>query len=453
MSRTIAAIATPLMTGGLSVIRISGDNATTVADKIFISVSEKKLSSLKGYTATYGNIVNNGEIIDDCVALVFLAPHSYTGENTVEFSCHGGMHVTQTVLELALNNGAVIAQPGEFTKNAFLNGKLDLTQAEAVADLISASGEKALKAARSQAGGKLFKKCEEITENLVFLSSHLAAWADFPDEIEEEVEQANLSTSLMENVDKLKALRDSFSKVEKVKSGINVCIAGKPNAGKSTLMNKLCGKERSIVSDIAGTTRDVVDIHSEIDGINVRFFDTAGIRSTTDTIEEIGVRKSKEMMRDSDFVIAVFDGSQPISDEDIDIIDCCDDNFIAVINKTDLDSQIDSRIIEEKFGKTLYISADTEENMDRLKATLAEMFSSFEVDYNSALISNTRQYECVQSCIENLSTAIEGVENGLPYDVVTVVIEDGITNLLELTGKVASKEVVDQIFERFCVGK
>lgn len=454
MSETIAAISTALMSSGIGVIRISGDNSIDVADKIFRSINGKRLSSMKGYTATLGTCYENNEPIDECIALVFKAPKSYTGEDVIEISCHGGVVIERKILETLINNGARNAEPGEFTKRAFLNGKLDLTKAEAIMDLIGAQGETARRAAFSQHEGALFNKINKIKQLLVDISADITAWIDFPDEgvpsLAPDVLKKNLTGALAE----LENLKNNYNKGKLIKEGIETAIAGRPNVGKSTLMNVLTGYEKSIVTKIPGTTRDVVEENINLGDIVLRLWDTAGIRETDDPIESIGVKRAKQKLDEAQLILAVFDGSQELSETDKQLIEKYKTrNTIAIINKCDKDQNINNKYIESNIKHTVYISADKGEGIEELEKAIREITKTNEFDVGAAMIANSRQLESVNKTYDGIKDALEAVEIGMTLDAVSVGIEDAINSLCELTGEKASEEIIDKVFEKFCIGK
>ena len=338
---TIAAISTPNAVGGIAVIRISGENAITVAEKIFRPYGDKKVAAMQGYTCAYGIAHYNGERIDDCVLTVFRAPHSYTGDDTCEISCHGGLYVSKRILRAVLKNGAVSAEAGEFTKRAFLNGKLDLTQAEAVMDVISARGEAELRMAEQLREGAAFKKAHACSDRLLKLLSGIAAWTDYPDEDIPEIEPTAITAELTEIRGELSSLIRSYDSGRILREGVATAIVGRPNVGKSTLFNCLSGCERSIVTDIAGTTRDVVEETVRLGDIVLRLSDTAGIHDTEDIIEGIGIDIAEKTARNAEVVIVVFDGNCPLSADDFALIEKFNNKkCIAVINKTDREQLI-----------------------------------------------------------------------------------------------------------------
>ena len=450
----IAAISTPLGTGGVGIIRISGKNATEIADRIFVSVNGNKLSSSKGYRAYFGRIFDGETAVDEVVCLVFRAPHSYTGEDVVEINCHGGVVLLKKILRLVLQNGAQAAAPGEFTKRAFLNGKLDLSEAESVMTLISAQGEQGANAAFNQLEGSLSRKIEKINSSLLSLAAHIAAWVDYPDDEIEELGNNELYSTIYNAYLELCALLSNFDSGMAVTNGVEAAIVGKPNVGKSTLMNLLTGYDRSIVTEIEGTTRDVVEETVNLNGCILRISDTAGMRETGDIVEKLGVERSRKKLERAAIVFAVFDLSKPLSDEDKELIDeCKDKNVIPIINKTDLEPRLDVDYIKNKLGSPLFISAKSGDGYNELCDRVAELMGTKNFDTTSAMLVNERQRICCQKASDALKDALEALNIGLTPDAIGVCIDDAIAALLELTGQKASEAVVDEVFKQFCVGK
>lgn len=450
----IAAISTPLGTGGVGIIRISGKNATEIADRIFVSVNGKKLSSSKGYRAYFGRIFDGETAVDEVVCLVFRAPHSYTGEDVVEINCHGGVVLLKKILRLVLQNGAQAAAPGEFTKRAFLNGKLDLSEAESVMTLISAQGEQGANAAFNQLEGSLSRKIEKINSSLLSLAAHIAAWVDYPDDEIEELGNNELYSTIYNAYLELCALLSNFDSGMAVTNGVEAAIVGKPNVGKSTLMNLLTGYDRSIVTEIEGTTRDVVEETVNLNGCILRISDTAGMRETGDIVEKLGVERSRKKLERAAIVFAVFDLSKPLSDEDKELIDeCKDKNVIPIVNKTDLEPRLDVDYIKNKLGSPLFISAKSGDGYNELCDRVAELMGTKNFDTTSAMLVNERQRICCQKASDALKDALEALNIGLTPDAIGVCIDDAIAALLELTGQKASEAVVDEVFKQFCVGK
>ena len=450
----IAAISTPLGTGGVGIIRISGKKATEIADRIFVSVNGKKLSSSKGYRAYFGRIFDGETAVDEVVCLVFRAPHSYTGEDVIEINCHGGVVLLKKILRLVLQNGAQAAAPGEFTKRAFLNGKLDLSEAESVMTLISAQGEQGANAAFNQLEGSLSRKIEKINSSLLSLAAHIAAWVDYPDDEIEELGNNELYSTIYNAYLELCALLSNFDSGMAVTNGVEAAIVGKPNVGKSTLMNLLTGYDRSIVTEIEGTTRDVVEETVNLNGCILRISDTAGMRETGDIVEKLGVERSRKKLERAAIVFAVFDLSKPLSDEDKELIDeCKDKNVIPIVNKTDLEPRLDVDYIKNKLGSPLFISAKSGDGYNKLCDRVAELMGTKNFDTTSAMLVNERQRICCQKASDALKDALEALNIGLTPDAIGVCIDDAIAALLELTGQKASEAVVDEVFKQFCVGK
>lgn len=455
MADTIAAIATPPYVGGISIIRISGGDAFAVADRVFRSRAGGKLAEKPGYTAAYGGVFGgDGREIDESVATVFRAPKSYTGEDVVELSCHGGLAVTREVLRRVLEAGARLAGPGEFTKRAFLNGKLSLTQAEAVADLISARSRDAVNAAKSQHDGALARKIDAIQTALLELAGHLAAWADYPEEDIPELDPQELSASLRAQQNALRELLRSFDTGKLVREGVNTVIAGRPNVGKSTLMNLLSGEERSIVTSIAGTTRDVVEETVNLDGLLLRLADTAGLRETEDPVELIGVERARNRLNSAALVLAVFDGSEELRAEDRSLLDSLAGRpVVAIINKTDLPQKLDPTELQQRFDAVLCLSASDPASRPALAAAIREKAGLADFDASAPMLANERQRESAYAAQDALAEAASALEAGMTMDAVTVSIEAAIDALLELSGRRVSEEVVNQVFSHFCVGK
>ena len=454
MSHTIAAISTPSGAGGIGVIRISGEDAIKIADKIIVTTSGKPLSALKGYCAAHGKAVSNGQTIDECVALVFRAPKSYTGEDTVEISCHGGIYVTNRILRAVLEAGAEPAAAGEFTKRAFLNGKLDLSEAEAVMDLIGAQNENAMKVALNTLEGALSRKTDSLCSVLLGISAQMGAWVDYPDEDIPELENDTLTEGLTQVHSELRSLLDRFDSGKAITGGVDTAIVGKPNVGKSALMNMLSGYNRSIVTDIAGTTRDIVEETVRLGSVVLRLADTAGIRESDDLVENIGVNMAKTKIERASLVLAVFDGSGGIDGYDKEILSLCKGkNVVAIINKTDLPSQAEINIIEKEIGKPVYISAKSGEGLEGLTRAVEELLGTDKIDTSQAMLTTERQRSNVLRAISAVEEAMGAVDAGMTMDAVNVCIDGAIEALLELTGKKAKEAVVDEVFSRFCVGK
>ncbi len=451
-SRTIAAIATPVMSGGIGIIRISGDDAAVVADRVFRCVSGKKLSDAAGYTAHFGNIVCDGDIIDEAVATVFRAPKSYTGENVVELSVHGGTLLVKKVLRLVLDSGAHLADAGEFTRRAFMNGKLDLTQAESVMGLISAKSESELRLSSGTLKGRVSEKIENIRLRLTELAANVAVYADYPDEDLPECDPENFDKMLGEVTSELGEMLRTYDAGRILREGIETAIVGKPNVGKSTLMNLLSGTARSIVTDVAGTTRDVIEETALVGDITLRLADTAGIHDTEDTVEKIGVDLARQRLDTAELVLAVFDASLPLDKNDTELLSRIKDKkTIVVINKTDIGSQITA----DDFGdmRVVTVSAKTGDGYDKLCAAVAEVTHVADLSPDAAVLGSERQRDCAVRALSAAEFAYQTLHSGISIDAVGVCIDDALSALLELTGKRVTNEVADEVFRRFCVGK
>mgnify|MGYP002607674025 FL=1 len=451
---TIAAISTAQGQGGIGVIRVSGEQAFTIVDKIFKSVSGKKIMDIKGYTALFGHIYNNEEVLDEAVVLKYVAPKSFTGENVVEISCHGGMYITKEVLNAVIMAGASLAEPGEFTKRAYLNGKMDLTEAESVMDIISAKSKSAARAALFVKDGALFKKSQQVKQLLLDKAAHLSAWADYPEEDIPEVSEDSIMEAIEESISILEKLLSTYDMGQVVKEGIDTVIAGRPNAGKSTLMNLLVGREKSIVTNIAGTTRDVVEDTVLVGNVMLKLSDTAGIRDTDNEIEKIGVQKTFDKINGAGLVIALFDNNEVLNSEDIDLINKIKDMpCIAVINKIDLEDKVDKNYITDNIDNVVYISAKQQDNIDELKNMIEKIAGTEDFDPSAGIIANERQRNAIRNAVNSLYEAKESLAMGMTMDAITVSLQETIDYLLELTGEKAGEEIVDSVFHNFCVGK
>lgn len=451
---TVAAISTGRAPGGIGVIRISGENSINVADKIFSSFNGKKLCELSGYSALYGKASDENGSIDNVVVLVFKAPKSYTGEDVVEISCHGGLFVTDKVLKAVYSAGAIPAEPGEFTKRAFLNGKMDLTSAESVMNIISAQGEQAEKIALGVLEGRLFKEIKKINDKLVYDMALLSAWVDYPYEEIEDLSDNNLKEHIKESRESLQKLINDFDKGQIILEGVDTAIVGCPNVGKSTLMNLISGTEKSIVTEIAGTTRDIVEDTVNVGGITLRLADTAGVRETEDIVESIGVDRAVKRLENAELVLAVFDATRELCDADYRLIELCKGkNAIGIINKTDLDTNYLKGKIEENFAQTVFISAKTGKGKEELTRAIEQTLGTADFDTSATAIVNDRQCECCKKALDALIDAENALEFGMTMDAVTVCLDSAIENLMVLTGEKATELVVNEIFAQFCVGK
>ena len=451
---TIAAISTAQGEGGIGVIRVSGDGAIEIADKVFKNINNKKLCDMKGYTAAFGSIIFEGEKLDEAVALVFRAPHSYTGEDVVELSCHGGMYITKQVLRAVLQAGAVPAQAGEFTKRAFLNGKVDLTEAEAVIDIISAKSRSAARSAICVKEGTLRKKITAVKDELLSLTAHLSAWADYPEEDIAEVSEEDILVTCEKAEITLKRLLDTYDSGQAVKQGIDTVIAGRPNVGKSTLMNLLSGTEKSIVTDIPGTTRDVVEDTVLVGDVILRLSDTAGLRNTDDAVEKIGVDRARKKLSQCGLLLAVFDNSRELDSDDLELIEMSKEvPTVAIINKTDLEAKLDVNKIKSHISNIIYVSAANGEGREDIIKAVEKIAGTGNLNPSEGILSNERQRNNVYNALSSVREAKAAVDMGMTFDAVTVSLEDAISELLEMTGEKTSDEVIDRVFHNFCVGK
>lgn len=454
MSKTITAIATGNTPAGIGVIRISGDDAIDIASKVFKPADKSSLCDLGGYQAKFGSIICDGQVSDNAIALVFRAPKSYTGENVVELSVHGGIFAVQKTLKAVLDAGATPAEAGEFTKRAFLNGKMDLTQAESVATLISAQGEASLRASFNALQGSLSNKINSVLEKLLDSSAVMSAWVDYPDEEIPELTESELKKSLEEIKNELKALLDNYDCGQTITNGVDTAIVGKPNVGKSSLMNMLTGTEKSIVTQIEGTTRDIVEEDVRLGDIVLHLRDTAGLRDSDDIVESIGIEKAYNALENAGLVLAVFDMSQELTDFDLDLINRLQGRTaVAVINKNDLDARLDIDKIKNSFPAFVQISAKNETGLDELINAVNNLLGVADFDTSAPLLANARQQQNCQNAYDNICEALDGLNLGITFDAINVMIDSTADELLSLTGKKATEEVVSNIFSKFCVGK
>lgn len=451
---TIAAISTAQGIGGIGVIRISGSKSKEIVDKIFRSFSGKKLSGLNGYTALYGKVYEDFEIIDETIVLNFNSPHSYTGEDVVEIHCHGGLYITKRVLRVVFSAGAVPAEPGEFTKRAFLNGKLDLTKAESVMNVIKSKGLQSSRVATSAREGKLYAKIEQIKQKILNVTSHLCAWADYPDEDIEEITKESLINSISGIIKHLESLLSTYDSGKVIMNGIDATIVGKPNVGKSTLMNLLSGSDRSIVTDIPGTTRDTIEETIVLDDIVLNLCDTAGIRDTDDPIETIGVDKAKKKMENSSLVLIIFDGSKVLDENDEFLLRNINGlQAIAIINKSDLPQNIDENYIKKFVTDIVNISAVSGDGIKNLIEVISKVVGLSDFDPSEAILTTERQYNAINKALEHAVEARNAVVSNITLDAITVLLESAVQEILFLTGEKASEKIIDEVFSRFCLGK
>ncbi len=450
--KTIAAVSTPAGEGGIGIVRISGSKAIAIGDKVFCSLSGKKLSSLSGYTALFGKVKQGEEVLDEAVATVFRAPKSYTGEDICEISCHGGRYVTEAVLRAVLEAGAFAAAPGEFTKRAFLNGKMDLTQAESVAGLISAKGKEELKLQLAAKDGRVSKEIEKIEKLLLEFSSDLAAYNDYPDEDLSELDPENFNRILYKAKASLEKLLKNYDCGSLLLEGVRTAIVGKPNVGKSTLMNLLAGKNRSIVTEIAGTTRDIIEDTVRLGEITLLLADTAGIRETEDIVENAGVDLAKQRIENAQLVLAVFDTSSPFDSDDLKILELIrNKNCIVVLNKSDKGSLADKTLL--KGFETVEISAKDGTGAEALEKSVLRVTKAENIDPSAAVFISRRQHDLALKALNSVNEAVDILNSGFTLDAVGVLIDEALTQLYSIDGKRVTNEVADEVFRRFCVGK
>ena len=450
----IAAIATPLAPAGLGVVRLSGDGCIALADRLFRPMgADKTLTELPGYSALYGHVFDADGDIDDCVALVFRAPHSYTGEDVVELSCHGGVYLLQRVLRAALDAGAEPAGPGEFTKRAFLNGKMDLTGADAVMDLIGAQGDLAARTALAAREGAVFRVLSDVKTSLLAVAAQMAAYVDYPDEDIPELQPDALQATLTGAKAALSRLLSTFDAGRVLREGVDTVIAGTPNVGKSTLMNRLAGFERSIVTQEAGTTRDVVEETVRLGNVTLRLSDTAGIRQTDSEAETLGVRRAWDRLQNASLILAVFDGSAALTEDDRAIAEqAAHGNAIAVLNKADCPPE-DMSFLRERFSRVVVLSAKTGAGLEDLTREIEDATGIASLQSGESVLSTERQRACARRALDAVEQAESALRDGFTPDVIAVSVESAIGAIAELTGERASEAVVGEVFARFCVGK
>ena len=453
MSHTIAAVSTGNQVSAIGIIRLTGDDCIAIAEKVFTLYNSRTLSSAPDRKLVLGDLHDKeGRTIDRCMAVVSRNPYSYTGEDTVEFHCHGSPAVLAAGLESLYAAGALPAKRGEFTKRAFLNGKLDLTQAEAVIDLIEADTAEAAANAAGQVGGVLHKKLSPIYNDLTDLCSHFHAVLDYPDEDIEDFGLENYSTQLRNNAKSLHTLLQTYGQGRILRSGVAAAIVGKPNVGKSSLLNALAGFDRCIVTDIPGTTRDTVEETVMLGVTRLRLIDTAGIRETQDAVEAIGVERSRKAVEDADLVLFVCDGSHPLTQEDEEIIDLCcqQENAVALINKTDLGSEVEPSDLP--FMNVIRICAKTGQGLDQLADVVDVLFEG-ETPCDGSILTNARQFDACRRAYEAMLRALQGLKLGLTPDAVLIDVEQAMEAMGEVTGATVREDITARIFERFCVGK
>lgn len=448
----IAAVSTPYGKGGIAVIRMSGDNAISLASAFFVPANGSSLQNVVGGTAVYGYVMKDGKRIDDAVATVFRSPKSYTGEDTVEISCHGGIMLTQSVLTCALASGFRHALGGEFTKRAFLNGKISLSKAEAVIGLIDAENDEQLKLSSAITSGVLSSKVDNLCDEISNVLASVYAYIDYPDEDLTDVSPDELLFKVNELCLSVKGLTESYRVGRAVNEGIKTAIIGKPNAGKSSVLNRLLGFERAIVTDIPGTTRDTVEESVNIGRVTLRLCDTAGIRETSDPVEKLGITRSIEKLNEADLVLAVFDSSRKLDDEDnmiLERLNSLDAEIICIENKTDI--SVDELSLP---FNTVRVSSRSGEGFDTLCKLISSLYVDEKLDYNTtAVIANSRQQAAAQKAYSHLNDAYESLSAGYTQDIAGMDLELALSALREIDGRGVNEEITDRIFTRFCVGK
>lgn len=455
---TICAIATPIGEGGIAIIRISGEKALEIADKIFVGKNKKDIKEMKTYTMRYGTIVDldTKEIIDDVILSYMKGPRSYTGENVVEVNCHGGVVATNRVLNQIVKAGARVAEPGEFTKRAFLNGRIDLSQAEATMDIITAKTELSMKSAMMQSRGALSKEIGELRKYLLNVLALIEYAVDFTEDDEDIVDDnliAQIRDGITKTLTRINSLLKNADEGKIIRDGLNVVIVGKPNVGKSSLLNSLLREKRAIVTDIPGTTRDIIEEYINLDGIPIRITDTAGIRDTEDTVEKIGVERSKEKIEEADLVILMLDTSRELDDEDRVIIDSIKDKkYVALLNKVDLECKLSKEFISG-LKRTIEISAKTGFGIEKLKEEIKNLFFNGEIDSESLIISNTRHKQALYRSLENCNLALEKINLNEYLDLISIYITSAMKALGEITGDELEEDLLNKIFSEFCCGK
>ena len=453
---TIAAISTAPGNAGIGIIRLSGDDCFKILQKIF---KPKNKGEIKGYTIKYGNIVKseNDEIIDEVLVSYFVAPKSYTKENMCEINSHGGIVVENQILEECLKNGAVLAEPGEFTKRAFMNGRIDLSQAEAVTDIINSKTEKEMMVAQRHLEGSLSKKIKDIQGEILNLMADIEASIDYPEYDIEETTNKKINDTLNSVEEKLLKLKNSFENGKILKEGIKTAIIGKPNVGKSSLLNLILGENRAIVSDIEGTTRDTIEEYINIKGIPLKIVDTAGIRKTNDEVEKIGVERSINNISNAELIIALFDDSRTFDDQDQKILDLIEGKkTIILINKIDLGKNLikENEKLKKFKNNIIEFSTINETGLDKLYNKIEELFKLNELDCeNTEIITNNRHKQQILYALEDVAKGRESLETHMPVDITAICLKDILERLAEITGENVSEDIINEIFKKFCLGK
>ena len=453
---TIASISTAPGIGGIGIIRMSGEKCFEILSKIFYPKNPYKIEEIKGYTIKYGYIKENEKIIDEVLVSFFKAPHSYTAENMCEINSHGGTVVMREILDICLKNGAELAQPGEFTKRAFLNGRMDLSQAEAVIDIINAKSNREAKEGIKQLEGFLTQEINKIKQKILDIMTNIEVSIDYPEYDVEEMQENEIKDKLTNIKEELEKLEKSFDNGKIIKEGIKTAIIGRPNAGKSSLLNAILKEDRAIVTEYEGTTRDTIEEFVNINGIPLKLIDTAGIRNTENAVEKIGIEKSKKIAKEADLSLVIIDGSKPLEKEDIEILKIVNPNkTIIILNKIDLGLIIKDENEELKdFKNKVEISALNKEGINELYNKITQMFNLNQINLdNEIIITNERHKNIIKKAINNVEKAIDSLNNNMSVDIVAISIKEVLSNLGEITGDEASEEIINEIFARFCLGK
>ncbi len=453
---TIVAISTAPAIGGIGIIRLSGEKTFEIIEKIFIPKNKQKIEEIKGNSIKYGHIVDEGKTIDEVLVSYFKAPKSYTAEDMCEINSHGGILIVRRILEICLKNGATLAEPGEFTKRAFLNGRIDLAQAESVIDIINAKTNKEVEASEKQLEGYLSSEISNIRKKVMDLMVDIEVSIDYPEYDVEEVTYSNAIKILEDIQNHLEKLSNSFENGKIIKDGIKLAIIGRPNAGKSSLLNEFLKEERAIVTDIEGTTRDTIEEQISISGIPFKIIDTAGIRESEDKIERIGIEKSKKAAQNSDIILAIFDVSKPLNKEDFEIINFIKNKkTIIILNKIDLNENAETITELSNLGKDiLKISVLEKKGIEQIYEKLTQMFNINEIDLdNGNVITNIRHKELIDCAKQNAKQSIIALKSNLPVDIIAINIKEILENLGKITGESVSEDIIKEIFSKFCLGK
>lgn len=475
---TVAAISTAMTNSGIGIVRMTGSEAIEIADKVYDGKNHKRLSDQKTHTIHYGYILDDGETVDEVLVMVMRGPHSYTGEDTVEINCHGGVYVVKRILEILIKNGARPAEPGEFTKRAFLNGRMDLSQAEAVGDLISSQNEYALKSSINQLKGSIKNKINDIRNKIIYQTAFIETALDDPEHISIDGYGEELKEIVNELLNEIKKLLSTSDDGRIIKEGIQTVIVGKPNAGKSSLLNVLLGEERAIVTDIEGTTRDILEEHINLQGISLNIIDTAGIRNTEDVIEKIGVDKARENVKKADLILYVIDSSRELDKNDEDIFQMVfNKKVVILLNKADLNTVVDKDNVRQAFISHIFdenefnlaksdiesliknipiieISAKNQHGIDALEETLKNMFFEGNLSFNNEVyITNIRHKTALSDAYDALNRVIDSIEMGMPEDFYSIDLMDAYESLGSITGETIGEDLVNEIFSKFCMGK